>query len=349
MHLTVDQRKIVLDVLKQFVSVDALAAFLFDKLTRVLNDIVDDNLHVSRSAVVRDAERAEWILDLIQALDEVSTPPLKAKLATIGTIEELREERFFDDCYPKGEPLVDRAELRKNLRAAQAEDAKRILLIHSDRRYSGKSHSRRHIRHVATTLGIRLAEIEMRGYAAGEEVQPSDFGPEIAFALDQPLQAQLDPKMARWSINFLAWLEKKLAAADDNRLWIVFDDFEKEKLRVSLPDSVHEFIQLLAERVANRLFGVRLFLINYDGVLPSELGFQLVRQPVPEIQEKDIAFFFLDFYRNHLPPTDREAAALDSAQRARAVMARIRKEEKPLESMRGALREECDALKEKSR
>lgn len=341
-----DQRQILLGVIEQlFQSVDQFGAFLAT-LGQNLEEIVKGNLEVSRVMVVDRAERREWLIDLIKALRQEAGAALKAELDKIGTIEEIEEARFYDDCYPNGEPLVNRRELRAKLRSAGGDDAKRILLVKGDR-YTGKSHALRHIRHVSTKLGIPLAEFALREYATGEEVRPYDFGPAIADALGRPLPQHLDAKVSRWSLNFLNWLGYQVAPNRD-RLWLVFDDFEKEKLKVVLPDSIYEFIQMLADRVAGRLASVRLFLINYDRELPGEVSFHLDREDVPGIHEDDIADFFLDFYRDYLPPTDIQKAATDSAERARVVAAKMAVDPATrLDVMRKALRVECETLKGK--
>jgi|GEM_PF-6099627 len=346
-----DQKKILLGVLAQlFNTVDELAAFLRDETGKELEDIVKGNLAVSRSRIIDDANRREWVVDLIEALREFATQNaiagVLAELDKIGTPEQIREARFYDDPYPNGEPMVNRKDLRSKLRTVSEDGSKRILLIKGDR-FTGKSHARRHIRHVATRLGIPLADFALREYATGEEVRPYDFGVYIAEKLDRELPTRLDAKASRWSLNFLNWLESQIDPNQD-RLWIAFDDFEKEKLKVALPDSVYEFIQMLAERVADRMNAVRLFLINYDRDLPVEISFNLDQETIQQIDEGDISDFFLDFYDNYLPPTDFDTASADAAKRAETVYAKMGTDAATrLEVMRRALRDECEALKKK--
>lgn len=261
---------------------------------------------------------------------------------TIGTNQAIGEARFFDDCYVDRYPMVNRTELRKKLRSVVTEEGKRILVV-KGHRFSGKSHTVRHIRHVAGRLGISLAEFPLVKFATGEDLQPHEFGDTIAQALKRK-----PPKLAktsRWSTNFINWLAAEL---DPNRdkLWIVFDDFEKEKLKVALPDSIYEFIQTLSEGVANRLRGVRLFLINYDRPLPNEIGFQIDREDVPGISEKDIIEFFLGFYRDHVRPDDLETAAKDAAERAHNIMSELPADMTiRLHGMRDALTAACEKLR----
>ncbi len=342
MVLDTDEQKALDKIMAQlFTTVDELDAFLSVNLKQNLQSFVHDNLTVSRAAVIDRAQRLGWLVDLIEELREIAPPALKTELdEKIGTVEELREARFHDDCYPNQEPLVNRKDLRAKLRSASVPGSTRIVLIKGDR-YSGKSHARRHLRHVATRLGMPLAEFSLSEYAPGEKVRPYDFGVGIADALGKTLPAHLDAKASRWSVNFLGWLRHQVA----DGLWIAFDDFEKEKLKVKLPESVHEFIELLAKRV-DQMSSVRLFLINYDRELPSELGFYLVREDVPSIEEGDISDFFVDFHTSYLPPVPLDDVSEDAAKRAKKIMATIGSDPATrLQEMRKVLRDECEALK----
>jgi hypothetical protein len=348
MRLEIDHRKVVADVMKQLYGTNNgdLATFLAT-LGKTLADITkDDKADNVRWAVIDSAERQEWIIELVEKLHEVAPPNAKASLEALGTIEELKAASFYDEVFAKGEPLVNRKTLRGKLRSAAGEHARRILVVKGDR-YSGKSHAVRHIRYVCTKLGIPLADFALREYATGEEVRPFDFGQAIADAIGKPLPQNLDAKASRWSLNFLNWLGSQVDPMRD-RLWIVFDDFEQEKLKVALPESAYEFIQMLAERVADRLPGVRLFLINYDRELPTEVSFHLDEEKVPpDITEEDLTFFFLDYYSSYRPDTSPAAAATDAVNRARAVLGKMDADKKKrLDSMRKALRSEVDSILE---
>jgi hypothetical protein len=344
MILTPPERKTLDEVMAElFSTVADLEAFLSVNLGENLQSFVVDNLTVSRAKVIDRAQRLGWLVNLIEELHPIATPEQKDKLNTIGTIEELKAGRFFDDCYPNNEPLVNRKDLRDKLRVASSPGSSRILLIKGDRRYSGKSHARNHLRYIATRLGMPFAEFALSEYAIGTNVQPSIFGPDIASALDKPYPTQFDEKDARWSLNFLGWLRHQVA----DGFWIAFDDFEKEK--VTVPQSVYDFIQLLALRI-QQMPNVRLFLINYDGSLPTELGFYMQREDVPEIDEGDISDFFVDFYNKHLPLTPMAVASDDAAIRAKNVMAKVANDPAArLASMRQLLRDECEALKKEKK
>ena len=340
---TYKRTELLLAVIEQiFLSPGELEMFLAD-ISRRYWDMVgrDDDFKIARSKIVQHAERNGWVLDLLKALHQKVREGTTAKeqLDQIATLEEVKELRFFDDYYVYGEPLVDRGELRAKLRNAAKDDAKRILLIHSERPQSGKSHSIRHIRHVATALGIPLLVIELRHYVEpAKEIEPSELAALIAQTLKLDIVKPTDQKVARWTVNFFISLARELG---DRPLWIVFDDFDK----TSVPPAIHDFIDKLAENIVNALFGVRLFLINYDKPLSNELAFQLVRQGVPEIGEAEIAYFFLEFYRDRLPATDPEAAADDAVRRARLVMEKMTGSSTRLLTMKTAVREHCDELK----
>jgi hypothetical protein len=267
---------------------------------------------------------------------------MRAKLDSIGTIEEIREARFHDECYVNQYPLVNRKNLRARLRTFTGAKGPRILHVRGDR-YSGKSHALLHIRHIAHTLGIPLAEIELRKWATGEEIRPYDLGLAIADAVTLALPSHLDAKASRWAVNFMNWIVPQLDAAR-KRLWIVFDDFEAEKLKYPLPESLYDFIQLLAEKVAATP-AMRLFLINYDQTLPHQVKPSIATDDVPAITQKDLGDFFFDFYAAHVPDADLATAEKESIARARRVYAKMNADAASrLEAMRDALIEECSEL-----
>ena len=343
MLLPLDQRKTLLDVIaSMFSELENFRTFLRDRAGRQLDTIYVGDLKNARSKVVEDAENNEWLLDLFEALHQVAGPQAKAKLDTIGTIEEIREARFHDDCYVNKYPLVNRKQLRARLRTFTGANGPRILNVKGDR-YSGKSHALLHIRHVAHTLGIPLAEIELRKWATGEEIRPYDIGLAIADAVMLALPPHLDPKASRWAVNFMNWIGPQLDAAR-KRLWIVFDDFEPEKLQYPLPQSLYDFVQLLAEKVAATP-AMRLFLINYDKSLPNQVKPAIAIESVPPITEKELGDFFLEFYENYVPDADLTLAEQESIARAQRVAARMAAEpELRLETMRDALIAECAEL-----
>jgi hypothetical protein len=345
MLLDLDQRKIVLAVLAElFTTRDELGTFLTDELGKNLDEITTGNLEVARSDVLKKAEARGWTVDLIKALHQLNVPGASLQLNRIGTIQEIQEARFFDACYIDHYPMVNRRKLRDKLRTVVTEQSRRIMVV-KGQRHGGNSHTVRHLRHIAGRFGIALAEFPLISYATGEELEPRDFGIEIAQALNRTLPQHLDAKPSRWSINFINWLASQ---SDAERLWIVFDDFEKDKLKVALPETIYDFIRLLCEGVANRIKGVRLFLINYDRSLPNEIAFQIDFEDVPGISEEDLVDFFLDFYRDHVQPADLEAAAKDAAERARAVVSKMPADPADrLHRMRDALTAECEQLQGK--
>ena len=344
MLLDLRQRKtLTLLLTRRFPQIADLELFLLDKLGKNLDELGIGALGQLRQAVIRDAEANEWTIELLDALRENAGPDAKKLLDEIGTNEVVREARFHDECYVDRYPLVNRTDLRGKLRAATSLKSKRILLVKGDR-YSGKSHTLTHLRHVARSLEVPLAEIPLLRYATGKEVQPEDFGPPIASALKVPLPEQLDKKPARWSVNFLDWLAGQLGPRQP--LWVAIDDFEPEKIKVPLSQPVEELITMLAESVAERMTSTRLFLINYDKDLSSKVKPHLERETVPAITDSDLIDFFLLFYRDHMPsPDDDDAIAADAARRVARVLGKISNDAATrLLEMRDALIEECQEM-----
>lgn len=343
MLLPYEKRRVLLEVLEaMFSQLDDFRTFLKDNVNKRLDEIYVGDLATARSRVLDRAEEQEWLIDLLEGLHAVAGDEAREKLDSIGTIEEIREARFHDDCYVDQYPLVDRKDLRRRLRAFTGPKGPRILHVKGTR-HSGKSHALLHIRHVARTLGIPLAEIELRKWATGEEIRPYDLGLAIADTATLTLPSHLDPKASRWAVNFMNWIGPQLDAAR-KRLWIVFDDFENEKLRYPLPESLYDFIQLLAEKVAATP-AMRLFLINYDKTLPSQAKPSIVTDNVPTITEKDLGDFFFDFYATQVPDADLATAEQESVARARRVYAKMDSDPAMrLETMRDALIEECNQI-----
>ncbi len=343
MLLNLDHRKILLDVLAtMFSQIDDFRTFLKNNVGKRLDEISTGHLATARSDVIDDAEEKEWLIALLEALHAEAGPGAKEKLNSIGTIEEIKEARFHDECYVDQYPLVNRKDLRARLRKFTKTTGPRILQINGTR-YSGKSHTLMHIRHVARSLGISLAEIELRKWATGEEIRAYDIGITIADAVPLTLPPHLDAKASRWAINFLNWLVPQLDTKR-RRLWIVFDDFEAEKLKYPLPESLYDFIHEIAEKTVKSQ-AVRLFLINYDRALPNLVKPTLETENVPTITEKDLGDFFLYFYNDFVSGVDLAAAEKDAVTRARRVFTRMNGDAAArLESMRDALTEECNEL-----
>jgi hypothetical protein len=347
MWLVIDHQKIVNDVLKQlYASYEELEAFLMRVTTTPLADIsARDALEVVRWRIIRAAQNKGWMEDLLNELRADAKGNALAQLDELGTMEELKEGPFAD-CFVDGDPLVDREPLRTKLRDATTDHAKRILIVRGNR-YTGKSHAVRHIRYVCSRLGIPLADIALRDYRKrpGMDVGPTVLGEKIAAALDKDFPL-LDGKEARWSINFVDWVGRQIKPTRAS-LWIAIDDFESEKFNnVELPDATHEFIQILAEQIADRLPSVRLFLINYERDLPNEVTYHVHEDKTPVITEEDLVFWFLDYYRNYKPQVTPEDAAAEAAKRARAVFTDMNALDPKdrLTSMRGALRAQVDGM-----
>lgn len=343
MALPIEQRQTLLEVLTaRFSVLEDFRTFLRDNAGRTLDAIYVGDLTNSISKVVENAEAAEWLVELVDALHEVSGPAAQARLRTIRVVQDIRENRVFDDCYADPYPLVNRKDLRARLRTFAGSTGPRILNVKGGR-YSGKSHALLHIRHVAQTLGIPLAEIELRKWATGEEIGPAEIGQTIAHAVTLTPPSSLDAKPSRWTVNFLDWIVPQLGAAR-KRLWIVFDDFESDKLQYPLPDSLYEFIRLLAEKVATTP-AMRLFLINYEKPLPAQVRPSIAVENVPTVTEQDLGAFFFDFFANYVPGAQLSSAEQEAIVRAKRVAAKMAADPAlRLETMRDALIEECTEL-----
>jgi hypothetical protein len=348
MFLELTKRQTLLAVLEQlFREPGALQTFLRDKCGHDLYQFgpAGGTMVDFRSAVVADAVDHEWLDMLLQALIEVAPPQARKLLDTVGTIEEIREGRFFDACEHDRYPLVNRSGLRTSLREVAKDDGPRILLVRGERR-SGKSHTLYHLRHVAAKLGIPLAEIPLRDYAE-LPIDPKVLGGIIAARLEWKIPDHLDEK--RWTLSFLNELEPLIAPPKQRRIWIAIDDFEPEYLKhVPLDPAVRSFIVHLAARIGGAASNARLFLINYDEEvnLPDSARPRMIDDSTRRITDEDLVRFFASYRRERLPLADPVEAANDAAIRAKRVKKAMRAAtgNERLKAMRNEVRKQCDEI-----
>ena len=342
------KRKTLRAVLEQLFQEPAVfQTFIFEECEqRNLYDFArrDATMVDLRSAVITDALKHEWLDVLLAALRGIAGPDVKKRLDSIGTIEEIREARFFDACEADRYPLVDRADLRNALRDVAAEDGPRILLVRGDR-HSGKSHTLHHLRHVARQLEVPLAEIQFRLYSP---IDHKLLGGIIAAAAQLQIPDYFDEK--HWTMSFLNWLGPELASRQ-RRLWIAIDDFEAEYLNnVPLDRDARFFIVNLADRVGGAMPDARLFLINYDeeAKLPDSAKPRIVDENTPVITDADLVRFFVAFARDHVPLQDDAETAKKAVARAKAVQNAMNPApHERLKSMRDEVMRECGDIRKR--
>lgn len=341
-----DLRAKLLEVFeKHFSKRDIFIAFIIETTNINLEETVDGGLAVARTAALdaMDNEDARRVIEKLKTrlaagtetrgiLDSIVIPPPAAAVD------------HFQFLYVGNQPFINRGELRAGLRAISRDDGPRILVVHGDR-FSGKSHTREHVGHLAGRLGFRYVEIALLEYSGGspeEEIRPYDIGLAIADQMGLTLPQHLDPKATRWSQNFLNWLVGQLDQKNQ-RWWIVLDDFEEDKMKV--PRAIYEFIDLLATRIFGPLNRLRLVLISYERELPPVLRMIVQRERVKLITDEDLLQYFIDFYRAFVPAADPDAAGDALAERIRRIRERMNCEPAlRLFEMRAAVQAESEAL-----
>lgn len=101
--LTLDQRKIILDVLEStFSQIEDFRTFLINKTGRHLDKIAIGDLATVQSRVVVDAEEKEWLIELVRALRETVGPGAQTKLDSLGAIEGFPAARVNRDRLVRG-------------------------------------------------------------------------------------------------------------------------------------------------------------------------------------------------------------------------------------------------------
>lgn len=226
--------------------------------------------------IVRDAVRLcvadgwnhdpPWLVLLIELIP-MSTD---AKLVEIRNRVKIKPppgpDRLDATVLDNGIPFVNRTALRRQLRrlAAPSSSVKPILVV-SGTAKSGKTYSTQYIDHFAVrptlpTMTYRYA------LAAGAELET---GPdEVAIELvsltgrkpeDKPAP---DTNQKRYARNLARWAIGEIVQLSTHQHWIVFDNFQGEKLR---PDT-RDFVIAFAELVTNGVFKekCRLILIGFD-------------------------------------------------------------------------------------
>jgi hypothetical protein len=339
-----DLRATLLNVFeKHFFARDVFEAFLKETIDLNLDDIETGNLTVSRTAVLNtmDVDEARKVIDKLKSALAAGTE-LRMILDAIVLPPSADEVDPTQYCYADNKPFINRSDLRAALRAVARDDGPRILVVQGHR-FSGKSHAREHVEQLAAKLSFKYVEFPLLEYSSGpEEIRPYDLGVAIVDRMGLTLPERLDAKAARWSQNFLNWLAGQLDQKNE-RWWIVIDDFEGDKVKV--PDSIYEFIDLLATRIFGPLSRLRLVLISYERELPPLLRVTVKRETVKVISDEDLLQYFLDFYRDFVPAGDPEAEGDALADRIRRIRARMDCEPAlQLFEMRAAVKIESDGL-----
>jgi Effector-associated domain 1 len=264
--------------------------------------------------VVQEAQADGWLVDLVRAAHkEVPGEPVFEQILRRFAAHELPEgTSHFEVCRLTGSHvMIDRATLRAGLQRLDEPLGKRILVVNSERRKRGKSHSMHLISYLhETQRGFWLVPLDLEAFKRfhGDNVVVDPR--QVARMLVTKLQYRLtldpppeDGAWARWVQEFCDDLEAH-AISDERRPWVVIDGFNNVQLAQAALDLVKE----LALRVSVTLTGFRLVLLGYREPFPNDDVLKHVeREEIAEIGAREMLEFFRCAYAQMRLPLARDA------------------------------------------
>jgi hypothetical protein len=276
------------------------------------SDNASDDTKVEQ--VVKRAGADQWLGSLVHTAAEVSpNDPALTKLAgQLAPIARHAGADPFDAHRLTGTfGLVNRRDLRRELRLMAEPNGPRILAVHGDRR-TGKSHTAQFIQylaHVLDTFSVVLVDLlELRDRIAPDPFTPREIAIELVswVRYDGSLVPPPpdDRAWARWNGDFARGFTQ--VAMDDKRSWwIVLDGCT---VLGGDRDTLDLLKQLLLV-VSRSLDNFHVVLLDYlTGIPPTVYGHTRHEQVEP-FGRKDVVQFVRDvcLEAGHLPHPDERA------------------------------------------
>jgi hypothetical protein len=253
---------------------------LLNSIQRVFEDYAgDDTYPVQVMAVVKAAEQESWVMELLAAAraQRPADPNLERIEREFAQVALPHGFDPYEICCLSGEyVMVNRKDLRRALRGMSDPNGKRILVVRDKSppandtllgTKTGKSLSVQMISALNQQLGgFELVWIDLRQFndslGTSALIQPRDLAlrlvRQLRYDVDSVPEAPVDSQWSRWGIEFCDDFEPQ-ARADQRKVWIVIDEFNK----VSLPQGTLDLIKQLADRVRVTLPHFRLVLLGY--------------------------------------------------------------------------------------
>jgi hypothetical protein len=240
---------------------------------------------------LNDSRRLRPLLDAVVANDA----GLEAQVRELSEEEICAGTGNPQDAYqvrllgPARRPMIDRAELRRNLKGFMDERDRPVLLIRGPTQ-SGKSYSFQLMKHVAGGLDDpRLILIDFSYAASGN----------TATALMAMICSRLGLRdvtgraKRTTATKFAAELVDDLVGAYrfDDRITriLVIDGLN----RPDLDPDVHNLVVKLATEVVNdQLSRTKLVLTGYPGTIDRQLSFSMMSEDIRTLTETDIWLYF---------------------------------------------------------
>ena len=184
--------------------------------------------------------------------------------------------------------MVDRDPIRTSVRQLDSNQA-RILVVFGDQA-TGKSHITNLITWRAAAdpltrmVSVDLAQLWQIASAEQRRLTPRDIATRFCdqLGIGYEIIPGNDEQDSRWAIIFCDRLQPRLATGQLH--WFVIDEFNK----IPASQQVVDLIKELATRVSTVMTNVRLVLLGYADVLPTNVEPGVLREQVLHLGEDDI-------------------------------------------------------------
>lgn len=205
----------------------------------------------------------------------------------------------------KTDALIDRADLRQNVRAMIDPDGQRALLV-TGQTGMGKSHTRRFISYLAEKGQLPRVRVLDNSRRAGPPMTVQELAQLVASTVAGEDAPKFDLVAQPESIvtQFKGWLSNVSASFWDP-VWIVFDGFTSETATAPALQLIHDLAASVAER---ELGPMRVAVLGFDGPAPIYAGIvcEPLRHPTPD----EVKAFFKRMSVT-LQGVESDAAAID--------------------------------------
>jgi hypothetical protein len=254
------------------------------------------------------AYRGGWLIRLVELAREEAAGDLELQAVQVEIVANLKFvppenlNHFKVCCLNGGHIMVDRDSLREALEKLYDPREKRIIVVNDEvppmppeqRIKTGKSHTRKliaYLREVREDFGLVDVDLEeIRDVLPPPKlIMPNEVASSIVRQMKYKTALlpppPKDSQWARWSFEFC---EKLVAEAmeDDRTWWIVIDSFNI----VLVPPETLGLINLLTQRISDKLGNVRMILVGYNGPLLPTVRAKV--DPVKVFEQKHLIEFF---------------------------------------------------------
>jgi hypothetical protein len=302
-RLVGQDRKMFLQAIEDDFDHISFAELLRKHLNEDLSSYVNPTTMGMRDIAIRIvavAQQDGWLFGLIEAAhhERKRDPRLRQIYKNFKPhIEASQVDPYEACCLLSEQPMLDRDNLRRELRRLGAGETN-ILVVTGDR-HSGKTWTRRLIRHLErTTTAFKFISCDLMRISRGADQNNKEITPQLLAETIVDMLG-LEPidcggeQDSRWVQKFCRKLVGQLQ--DSQRCyWIVIDHFEKALLRQETKDLIRE----LAFRIEESLPMLRLVLLEYDETekLRSEILAPIGYEKIPSVEQKDLVPFFQHLY-----------------------------------------------------